>query len=403
MSHPLESSTSEYIPLELPLSESDAERLLQTFLDLVRIDSPSGDEAALRQYLIGRFSELDLKAAGITHETDRGGNLILEIPAYACTNHFRLVLSAHMDVVPPCLGIRPIVEEIDGDRVIHSDNTTVLGADDKSGLAPILEAVCHAVRNRLPRPALRLLLTTEEETGLTGAKALSDASLQADFAITLDHTGRQGVIIHEAPTYVAFEIECRGKSAHAGMQPEAGINAIVLAARIISRLHLGKIDADTTANIGVIHGGEADNVIPSRVVLNGELRSHNPERLQAELDHIAAVLCEEEAALPGSVCTWNPTVSFERYHISPEHPGVRGVQKAFEQTGLTPELIRTNGGSDNNVFVKRGLPGIVLSAGYVAPHSLQERVSLNEMQICTRFLLNAFNLFATQVFESKSV
>lgn len=368
---------------------------MQTFLELVRIDSPSGDEAALRLYLIDRLNASDLQASGITHQTDAGGNLIVEVPGYQCNTGFRLVLSAHMDVVPPCLGVHPVVETVDGDQIIHSDNTTVLGADDKSGLAPILEAVFYAVRNQWPRPAMRLLFTTREETGLEGAKALSDEALQADFAITLDHTGRQGVIIHQAPTYIDFEIECRGKSAHAGMQPEQGISAVLLAAWIITRLHLGRIDADTTANIGLIHGGEANNVVPSKVMLSGELRSHNNAQLQLEIDHINATLQAAEAAFPGSVCRWTQQVSFEHYRIPPEHPGIGTVREAFRQTGLNPELIRTNGGSDNNIFVKRGLPGVVLSAGYVAPHSLNEQVSLNEMRLCTRFLLNAFRQFAT--------
>jgi tripeptide aminopeptidase len=318
--------------------EPIAERLLQTFLELVRIDSPSGDEAALRQYLVDRLNEADLQAGGVTHQTDAGGNLIVEVPGYQCVTDFRLVLSAHMDVVPPCLGVHPVVETIDGDQIIHSDSTTVLGADDKSGLAPILETVFYAVRNQWPRPAMRLLFTTREETGLDGAKELPDEALKADFAITLDHTGRQGVIIHQAPTYIAFEIECCGKSAHAGMQPEQGISAVVLAAWIIARLHLGRIDADTTANIGMIHGGEANNVIPSKVMLSGELRSHNCAQLQSEIDHINTTLQAAENAFPGSVCRWTQKIEFEHYRIPPEHPGILAVNGSIPTDGVEPGI-----------------------------------------------------------------
>jgi tripeptide aminopeptidase len=390
------------LPVDTPAETVNAERLLGTFLELVRIDSPSGEEEALRDYLVRRLEAY--KDNGLTHRTDTGGNLIVDVPAHGCVHAQRLVLSGHMDVVPPCRGIRPIVEAVKNaageevDSIIRSDNTTVLGADDKAGLAPILEAVFHALERQLPRPALRLLFTTREEVGLAGAKELDDASLAAHFAVTLDHTGRQGVIIHQAPTYIQLEIECLGKSTHAGMAPEKGVNAMVLAARVIGRLHLGRLDADTTANIGVIHGGKADNVVPDRVVLQGELRGHDPARLEAEIAHIETVLCEESAAMPGSVCRWTHHISFEAYRLPEDHPGIRLVAAAARQSGLMPELIRTNGGSDNNIFVRRGLPGVVLSAGYVDPHALTECVSLHEMRTCARFLLNILDTFAREPF-----
>jgi tripeptide aminopeptidase len=372
----------------------DTERLLETFLEMVCIDSPSGDETAFRNYLISRF-----KVRELSFFTDLNGNLIVDLPAFACTHERRLVLSGHMDVVPPCLGIKPIIEqkEIDGkqDMIIHSDNTTVLGADDKSGLAPILEAVFYAIDHKLPRPALRLIFTVEEETGLAGAKGLEKRFLSdVDFAITLDHTGRQGVIINEAPTYIQFVIECQGRSAHAGMQPEKGVSALLLASHIITRMNLGRLDADTTANIGSIHGGKADNVIPDSVTLSGELRSHNQKRIETEIAWIERVLAEESASLPGSSARLLTTTSFKGYSISEKHPGIVCVFEAARQTGLKPVCIRTNGGSDNNIFVERGLLGVVLSAGYVDPHALTEHVSLNEMALCAQFLLNILEQFS---------
>jgi tripeptide aminopeptidase len=304
--------------------------------------------------------------------------------------------------VPPCLNIQPVLTRqaadpssgTSEDIIISSDNTTVLGADDKSGLAPILEAVFYALEHDLPRPPLRLVFTTEEETGLLGAKGLADTELKdADFAVTFDHTGEQGVIIHQAPTYIQFEIECLGVSSHAGMQPEKGVSAAILAAKVINRLHLGRLDAETTANIGTIHGGKADNVVPDRVVITGELRGHNRQRIEVEMAYIENVLAEESAAMPGSQCQWTHLVQFEGYAIPEDHPGISRVAHAARQIGLESKLIRTNGGSDNNVFVQRGLPGIVLSAGYVDPHALTENVSLIDMSVCTRFLLKIFEQF----------
>jgi tripeptide aminopeptidase len=371
----------------------NAERLLNTFLQMVRIDSPSGEEVAMREYLVQRLQGYQLEM-----RTDQGGNLIVEVPEQGCDHSRVLVLSAHMDVVPPCHNIQPVVEKVDGDQLVTSDNTTVLGADDKAGLAPILEAVFQVLEKKLPRPRLRLIFTTREETCLGGAKDLDDATLQADFALTLDHTGKQGVIINQAPTYIEFEIDCYGKSVHAGIMPEQGVNAIVFAARVIEKLHLGRIDENTTANIGFWTGGKATNIVPDRATMRGELRGHDRAVLDRELAHIQAVLEEVSARMPGTRYEFRQQVSFEAYHLPEEHPGIRRVFSAARKTDLEPQLIRTNGGSDNNVFVKRGLPGVVLSAGYMEPHSLKERVRLSEMILCTQFLLNIMETFANDSF-----
>lgn len=371
----------------------DVETLLQTFLDMVRIDSPSGEEEAMREYLVQRVLQM-----GLQHHTDAGGNLIVEIPAFHCRHDRILVLSGHMDVVPPCHNIQPVVETVDGDRIISSDNTTVLGADDKAGLAPILEAVFFAMRNNLPRPQIRLIFTTREETFLGGAKDLTDESLRAHFAVTLDHTGKQGVIINQAPSYIEFEAECQGKSVHAGIMPEQGVNAITFASKVIDRLHLGRVDELTTANIGFFTGGKATNIVPDKAVIRGELRGHNPETLERELAHIQQTLAEVCDTMPGTAYEFKHHVEFEAYKLDENHPGVKHLVKAAHKTALEPQFIRTNGGSDNNIFVKRGLPGVVLSAGYMEPHSLKERVRLSEMSLCAQFLLNILETFAHEPF-----
>ncbi len=377
--------------------EINPETLLHTFLEMVRIDSPSGGEDAFREYLIGRVSE-KAPAYGLTYHVDAGGNLIVDVPGCQARHDRVLVLSGHMDVVPPCHNIQPVVESVAGDRIIASDNTTVLGADDKSGLAPILEAVFFALEHQLPRPAVRLIFTTREETALAGAKELADESLQAGFAITFDHTGKQGVIINQAPTYIEFEIECRGKSVHAGIMPEQGLNAIVFAGKVIEKLHLGRVDADTTCNIGFLTGGKATNIVPDLAVLRGELRGHAPEILARELAHIEAVLAEVSATMPGTSYGFTQQPLFDAYRVDETHPGVLNLMQAARQIGLESSFMRTNGGSDNNVFVKRGLPGVVLSAGYMEPHSLKERVRLSEMTLCAQFVLVILDTFAHEPF-----
>jgi tripeptide aminopeptidase len=367
----------------------DTEAILQTFLEMVRIDSPSGGEEQMRAYLEER-----LAALGIAYQVDRGGNLIADIPKHRCNHDKVLVLSGHMDVVPPCHGIKPSVVGEGENRMVVSDHTTVLGADDKSALAPILEVVALALRENLPRPPLRLIFTTREETFLGGAKDLADDVLQADFAVIFDHTGKQGTIIHQAPSYIEFNIECTGKSVHAGIMPEKGVNAIVYAARVIERLHLGRIDGMTTSNIGFIDGGKGTNVVPDRVKIRGELRGHDMAVLEHELAHMRQVLEEEKAAMPGADFTFRHEVEFYGYRIEADHPGMRRVIEATCRAGLEPHLIVTNGGSDNNIFVRRGLSGVVLSAGFIEPHSLHERVKVSEMRQCAELTVKILECFA---------
>jgi tripeptide aminopeptidase len=206
------------------------------------------------------------------------------------------------------------------------------------------------------------------------------------------------VIINQAPTYIEFEITCRGKSVHAGIMPEQGVNAIVFASKVIERLHLGRVDEQTTCNIGFLTGGKATNIVPDLATLQGELRGHNPQTLEAELAHIQQTLAEVSAAMPGTSYTFTHFTQFEGYHLDEAHPGVQNLLSAARDTGLEPQFIRTNGGSDNNIFVKRGLPGVVLSAGYIEPHSLKERVRLSEMTLCCQFLQNILETFAHEPF-----
>lgn len=372
----------------------DAQQILTTFIEMVKINSPSGEEELMCAYLQERVKSLKLD-----YRVDNGGNLIVDVPAYGCTHDSRLILSGHMDVVPPCHDIKPIIEERDGETWITSDNTTVLGADDKAGLAPILEAVAYALKHNLPRPAVRLVFTTREEVKLGGAKDLADKEIQdADFSVIFDHTGRQGVIIHQAPTYIQFDVEFLGKSVHAGIMPEQGVNALVFAAKVINQWPLGRLDEETTANIGFWNGGKATNIVPDSVSISGEIRGHDTTRLAKHLKNMQAILEREKQAMPGTDFTWSEQVEFEGYQLPANNVGLLRVSEAMTEMGLKPELIRTNGGSDNNVFMKRGLNGVVLSAGYMEPHSLKERVRLSEMVTCTHLILNLMACFARAPF-----
>ncbi|MDX2084206.1 MAG: M20/M25/M40 family metallo-hydrolase [Candidatus Melainabacteria bacterium] len=359
------------------LTPAQTERLLEAFLTMVRIDSPSGHEAAMHRHLHNYFASF--AAQGVRCQADAVGNLIVDVPAHQCTHSQVLVISGHMDVVPPCIGVQPLVETVDGVQWVRSDNTTVLGADDKAALAAIVEVVGDLLQAEAPRPALRLIFTVHEEDGMDGAKAVATEHLDAAFSIIFDHTGPPGTIVTRAPSYIHYEITCAGKSTHAGIAPEQGVNAIVFAARVISQLPTGRIDSQTTANVALVRGGKATNIVPDEVRVEGELRGHDPIRLEELMESMRQTLTEVSLDMPGSDYTFHHQELFPAYAMDPNHPGVQRVVDAVRAVGYKPQLITTNGGSDNNIFIDRGLPGVVLSAGYVDPHALTERIQVTEL------------------------
>lgn len=368
----------------------DSEKLLQTFLDLVRLDSPSGKEELVRDYLIQY-----LQALGLPSQVDQAGNVIVSVPAEKASTNTTLLMTGHMDVVPPCLGVKPVIEGQGDDRLIRSAGDTVLGADDKSGLAPMLEALTLTLNHQLPRPNLLFLFTTREEVLLSGAKEMDPKLYRhSDFAIALDHTGEQGTIIHEAPTYIKFKITVHGKSVHAGIMPEKGINAIQLLSWALERLSFGRLDENTTSNIGFIKGGKATNIVPDLVWVEGELRGHDDARLEQEMERIQSTLHEVIDGVEGASFEFERQDCFYHYSTDPSEPAVQKVVQAAQSLDLPIHLIRTNGGSDVNIFAHHGVPGIVLSAGYIEPHSLNERVLLRDMVRCTQFLLAIWEQFA---------
>src|SRR5689334_23109631 len=251
------------------------ERLLATFLDLVRIDNPSGDEAAIAAHIRGL-----LEALGLEVEEDGVHNLLARVPGQGEP----LLLNAHMDSVAPCHGVRPLV----ADGVVRSSGDTVLGADDLAGVAAIIEGVRATLERGGPHRAAELLLTVQEEVGLLGAVAFDTAKLRAREGVTLDSGGDFGGITIGAPSQDSLHAIVIGRAAHAGVAPERGVNAIVVAARALAAMPLGRIDEETTANIGIIRGGDATNIVPERVELWGEARSHSQEKLVGQIEQMIA-------------------------------------------------------------------------------------------------------------------
>ena len=251
------------------------ERLLDTFLDLVRIPSPSGQEEAVAEAIAAR-----LGALGIAVERDAVGNLIARVDGVGEP----LLLTAHMDTVVPCEGVVPVVRGEGDARIVASAGDTILGADDKAGVAILLELLAVLAENELAHRPLELLFTVGEEKGLRGAKALDVGRFRATMGLGLDVAGVPGIMVVHAPYQDHWRAVVHGRAAHAGGNPEAGVSAIQVAAEGIAGMPLGRIDDETTANIGVIQGGRATNIIPDRVELDGEARSRDVTKLEKQIE-----------------------------------------------------------------------------------------------------------------------
>jgi tripeptide aminopeptidase len=350
------------------------DRLLQTFLDLVRIDSPTGHEGACAAYCAQRLRTLGFEVRFDDSASATGsdtGNLIALRPGTASRT---LALSAHMDCVDPCLGVVPKLAS----GVIVSEGETVLGGDDKACIAAALEAFARLVESGEPTPTLRAVFSVQEEIGLVGAKHLRAEDAASDLCLVLDADGAPGGIVTGAPTHYTFAAEFFGRSSHAGVEPERGVSAVLMAVDAISRMRLGRLDEGTTANVGSISGGTATNVIPARCLVKGECRSLDRptvENLKAEMD--AALHAAAERAGGSVDVNWN--LEYESFSCDEDSLLVKLVWSACEQAGLPPHTYRTGGGSDANVFAAIGVPVLALACGMQSVHSTREQLEVRHL------------------------
>lgn len=343
----------------------DQDRLLGTFLGLVRIDNPSGEEAAIAAHIRGLLADM-----GLPVEEDSIHNLLARVPGEGAP----LLLNAHMDSVAPCRAVRPVV----AGGVVRSSGDTVLGADDLAGVAAIIEGVRVVLERDGPHRAAEILFTVQEEVGLRGAAAFDTGKLRAREGFTLDSGGDFGVITVGAPSQDSLYAQVTGRAAHAGVAPEQGISAIVVAARALAAMPLGRIDEETTANIGVIKGGDATNIVPERVELWGEARSHDRARLANQVQAMTAAL-ETAARAHGASVRVDITHKYDAYRLTEDVPVVRRAAAVLRAMGLEPQFHLSGGGSDVNIFAQRNLSVANLSVGYRAIHSTAEHIAVADL------------------------
>ncbi len=348
-----------------------AQFVLDAFLALVRIDSLSGDEGAVAERLRGYLQD-----AGCQVWSDPVGNLLARRAGQGAGSTLPpLLLSAHMDTVEPGHGIQPRI--VDG--VVRSDGTTILGADDKAGVAAILTALRQTNGKGSSCCPVEVAFSVQEEVGLIGAKHLDLTQLASKTAIVMDSAGPVGSIVARAPSQDTMTIEITGQASHAGVAPEQGVSAVVVAARAIASMRLGRIDSETTANIGVIRGGMATNIIPAHVTMRGEARSLDEGRLKAQTSHMRE--CFETAAheLGAKVDFWVER-SYSSINLSPESAVVRRVSRAMAAVGVEASLISTGGGSDANIFMGAGIETANLGFGMMRPHSVDEHIAVADLR-----------------------
>jgi len=376
------------------------DRLKDLLIELVKIDSLSRKEYAIAMRLKREMEEL----GGEVWIDDAGqkiggsvGNLIAHFRGDVPTSR-PILLSAHMDTVVPGEGVVPVLEG----TILRSDGRTVLGGDDKSGIAIICEVLRVLRENRLPRCDIDVVFTICEETGLIGAKCLDVSRLRARTGLVLD-SDSVGFLFVKAPASNRMEFIVRGLEAHAGVCPEKGISAIQVAAEGISRMRLGRIDSETTANIGLIEGGMAVNIIPNCVRLRGEARSHNEEKLEQQARHMRQ--CLEEAASAYSLVLdgrrFQASVEarierdYDRMEVSDDSPIVRLVRAAGRNLGIEVKTLSTGGGCDANIFNKKGLEVANLSTGMREIHTVKEWLDLNDLYTSAEMVLEIVRLNAT--------
>ncbi len=359
------------------------ERLVNDFVELVSIDSMSLNERQMCDTLKKKLSDMGFEPI----EDDAGsktggqcGNIICTIKGNK--NVPAIMMTAHMDTVSPGIGKKAIVE---GD-IIKSDGTTILGGDDLAGVVSILEAVRSIKEDNIDHGDLQVIFTIAEEGGLLGAKNLDYSKIYAKYGFVMDSDGEVGCAATKAPSQNKIDIIITGKAAHAGIEPEKGISAISIMAQAISQMKLGRIDEETTANIGVVNGGKATNIICDKVTISAEARSRDMNKLEEQTQHMKQCFVDAANKLGGKV-QFESHLEYPSFNIDENDLLIDILKKAAAQAGLTYKSVSTGGGSDTNIFNSKGIKSVDLSIAMRKIHSVEEEIYISDMLKSAAFLV----------------
>ncbi len=372
----------------------NSQRMAQRFKELVEIDSLSRYELDVAQKLETILRNMGAKIYFDTAQDQINGNCSNLVAKFkGNVDAEPLFLSGHMDTVGPGNNIKVQYEN----GIFRSDGTTILGADDKSAIAIILEVMDVIFENKLDYPPIEVVFTVCEEIGLLGAKHFDYSLMDSKFGYILDATDSKGIIT-KAPAANKITLKVYGKAAHAGAEPEKGINAIVVASKAIAKLQLGRIDEETTCNLGIIKGGVATNIVPEFVEIKGEARSHNEEHLKTITENIVntfydtAKELQDESGLPRVDAIVEN--DFPATDIPDGHKVIRLARKAADNLGIPLENKTTGGGADANIFCSKGIFTGVLGTGMTDVHTLKESIDIKDMNNTANLVLEILKVHA---------
>jgi len=368
------------------------ERLAEVFTTLCEIDSPSKQEGSISAFLQSLFLGMGAEVFEDDSAAQTGsdcGNLFVRFPEGGLDRE-PVFFNCHMDTVLPAVGVKVMRKG----EVFTSAGDTVLGSDDKAGIAALIEVMRTLQEKNIPYSPVEFVFTTCEEVGLLGVKALDPINIKAKMGYALDSSGINRVVIG-APAANRINIEIKGIAAHAGLNPEKGINAIHLAAKAMARLKLGKLDSESTANLGVIKGGAASNIIPESVLIQGEVRSHTVKLLEEYTEHIKSMFQEEVDTWqdPDGIVSGRPSLKFTIIDDYPvlklarDSGVIQRVEAAAATLGKKLDYVVAGGGSDANIFNSYGIECAILSTGMDKVHSTQETIKLTEMALTADLIM----------------
>ena len=356
------------------------QNLTDYFLSLIQIDSESKNERAIVDKLTA-----DLKELGFTVTEDKthlitggnAGNLYAYLPGKI--DKKPLLFCAHLDTVRPGNLIKPIIK----DGKICSDGTTILGADDKSGVAEIIWGIKQIIASGVDYAPIEILFTISEEIGLLGAKHFDKSLLKAEIGYAFDSEDL-GEFMIGAPSQNSISIKVYGKEAHAGVEPEKGINALRVAAEALASIPNGRIDFETTTNMGVISGGMATNIVPNLIEIHGEARSHNMDKLAQVTNDIVngfnQVVARHKLDNYSARVEFDINTEYKSFFMDEEHLVVKIAKTALQNLGIAPQFIKSGGGSDANIINAEGIAMIVAGTGMHNYHTVDENVLVSDLE-----------------------
>lgn len=355
------------------------EKLIKTFVDLAEIPSPSWHEKDVMNYIIKRFSRLGAEC--LTYRCGESDNLLIKLRG--SLDRSTILLSGHMDTVIPCEKVKAVVT---GTK-ITSDRTSVLGSDDKAAVAIFIEAFEYIREHNIEHGPVEILLTCAEELGLKGIKGFDLSVLKAKYGFVFDSSGNIGRVIVKAPFHSNMDITVRGRASHAGMAPEKGINAIRVLSEVIAALPSGRIDEESTINVGIISGGMATNIVPEYAGCKLEVRSIDRKKLTAiekQVRETAKRICAKNSAR----CKIERTLEYNGFKVSPDEKISQLVAAAMKRIRIKPEFVSMGGGSDTNIINSSHIRAINLSCGMEKIHSTEEYIMIKELVKGTELVLS---------------